>query len=229
MAPIVGAYHLLSSQGGRGVLLAGAPGAPRGQVVVIGAGVAGSHAVEESVGLGAAVTVLDVTQPRLDALQAEYGDRVTTVSFNARRCGQGPRRPRTLSSAPFCCPGAPRPRWSPTRWSRRCCRARCSWTSPLTRVAASRTRTNDARRPRLSCCRVAVLLRGEHAGRGWSHGDCRPDRRDLAVCARTCGRRRAGDGSQPCARARAQRRWKNAATRRCSSGTSGAAVLRWRL
>ena len=79
MAPIVGAYHLLSSQGGRGVLLAGAPGAPRGQVVVIGAGVAGSHAVEESVGLGADVTVLDVTQPRLDALQAEYGDRVSTV------------------------------------------------------------------------------------------------------------------------------------------------------
>src|SRR6478736_4008159 len=79
MAPIVGAYHLLSSQGGRGVLLAGAPGAPRGRVVVIGAGVAGSNAVEEAVGLGADVTVLDVSQPRLDELTAHYGASVTGV------------------------------------------------------------------------------------------------------------------------------------------------------
>jgi alanine dehydrogenase len=79
MAPIVGAYHLLSSQGGRGVLLAGAPGAPRGRVVVIGAGVAGSHAVEEAVGLGAAVTVLDVSQARIDALATQFGDAVTPV------------------------------------------------------------------------------------------------------------------------------------------------------
>jgi len=77
MAPIVGAYHLLSSQGGRGVLLAGAPGAPRGRAVVIGAGVAGSHAVEEAVGLGAHVTVLDISRERLDALAAQYGDAVT--------------------------------------------------------------------------------------------------------------------------------------------------------
>lgn len=80
MAPIVGAYHLLSSEGGRGVLLAGAPGAPRGRVVVIGAGVAGSHAVEEAVGLGADVTVLDVSQPRLDALAAQYGESVSAVA-----------------------------------------------------------------------------------------------------------------------------------------------------
>ncbi|MGC4173861.1 alanine dehydrogenase [Demequina sp.] len=79
MAPIVGAYHLLSSEGGRGVLLAGAPGAPAGDVVVIGAGVAGSFAVEEALGLGARVTVLDVSQPRLDALAAQYGDALTTV------------------------------------------------------------------------------------------------------------------------------------------------------
>lgn len=79
MAPIVGAYHLLSSQGGRGVLLAGAPGAPAGEVVVIGAGVAGSHAVEEAVGLGAHVTVLDVSEPRLAALGAQFGAAVTPV------------------------------------------------------------------------------------------------------------------------------------------------------
>jgi alanine dehydrogenase len=80
MAPIVGAYHLLSSEGGRGVLLAGAPGAPAGEVVVIGAGVAGSHAIAEAVGLGAHVTVLDVSEPRLAALAAEYGDAVSVVA-----------------------------------------------------------------------------------------------------------------------------------------------------
>jgi len=79
MAPIVGAYHLLSSEGGRGVLLAGAPGAPAGEVVVIGAGVAGSHAVEESVGLGAHVTVLDLSVPRIEALAAQFGDSVTAL------------------------------------------------------------------------------------------------------------------------------------------------------
>jgi alanine dehydrogenase len=79
MAPIVGAYHLLSSEGGRGVLLAGAPGAPSGEVVVIGAGVAGSHAVEEAVGLGAHVTVLDLSAPRIEALAAQFGATVTAV------------------------------------------------------------------------------------------------------------------------------------------------------
>jgi alanine dehydrogenase len=79
MAPLVGAYHLFSSHGGRGVLLSGAPGAPAGNVVVIGAGVAGNHAVEESVGLGAHVTVLDVSRPRLDALADRYGGAVTVV------------------------------------------------------------------------------------------------------------------------------------------------------
>lgn len=79
MAPLVGAYHLLSSQGGRGVLLGGAPGAAPGKVTVIGAGVAGSHAVEEAVGLGARVTVIDLSQSRLAALKQEFGDRLTTV------------------------------------------------------------------------------------------------------------------------------------------------------
>jgi len=80
MAPIVGAYHLFSSLGGRGVLLAGAPGAPAGEVVVIGAGVAGSHAVGASVELGAHVTVLDLAQVRLDALVAQHGDAITAVA-----------------------------------------------------------------------------------------------------------------------------------------------------
>ncbi len=91
MAPIVGAYHLLSSQGGRGVLLAGAPGAPRGRVVVIGAGVAGSNAVEESVGLGAACD----GARRLTASPRRARGPVRRARhrrpLDARRCGGSPR------------------------------------------------------------------------------------------------------------------------------------------
>ncbi|MCK9285018.1 MAG: alanine dehydrogenase [Rhodocyclaceae bacterium] len=80
MAPQVGAYHLMEPMGGRGVLLAGVPGVPPGKVAVLGAGVVGSHAVRVAVGLGADVTALDKSLPRLDALDREWRGRVTTVA-----------------------------------------------------------------------------------------------------------------------------------------------------
>jgi len=79
MAPLVGAYHLLSSQGGRGILLGGVPGAAPGRVTVIGAGVAGTHAVAQAFALGAAVTVIDLSQSRLASIKDAFGDGVTTV------------------------------------------------------------------------------------------------------------------------------------------------------
>ena len=83
MAPLVGAYHLFSSEGGRGVLLGGAPGAHGGSVVVIGAGVAGSNAIQQAVGLGAEVTVLDLSAERLAEVSARFGDAVTCVASTA--------------------------------------------------------------------------------------------------------------------------------------------------
>ncbi len=75
----VGAHHLMRSAGGRGVLLGGVPGTPKGQVVVIGGGAAGEHAAAMALGLGAAVTILDVSLPRLRVLAARFEDRVTTL------------------------------------------------------------------------------------------------------------------------------------------------------
>ena len=75
----VGAHHLMRSHGGRGVLLGGVPGTPKGQVVVIGGGAAGEHAAQMALGLGAAVTIFDVSLPRLRALSARFNDRVTTL------------------------------------------------------------------------------------------------------------------------------------------------------
>lgn len=78
-----GAHHLLKAQGGRGVLLGGVPGAPRGQVVVLGGGTAGRHAADMAVGLQADVTVLDVDLPRLRRLDERYRGRVRTVASTA--------------------------------------------------------------------------------------------------------------------------------------------------
>jgi alanine dehydrogenase len=75
----VGADQLLRTNGGRGILLGGVPGTPKGRVVVIGGGVAGEHAAEMSLGLGAEVTIIDISLPRLRALDARFGGRVTTL------------------------------------------------------------------------------------------------------------------------------------------------------
>jgi alanine dehydrogenase len=75
----VGANQLMKTNGGRGLLLGGVPGTPKGRVVVIGGGVAGEHAAEMALGLGAEVTLIDISLPRLRALDARFDGRVTTL------------------------------------------------------------------------------------------------------------------------------------------------------
>ena len=77
-----GAHCLEAKQGGAGVLLAGAPGAEPGRVVVIGCGVVGSNAVEIAVGMGAEVIVLDRDQKTLDSIDEKYSRKVKTVFSN---------------------------------------------------------------------------------------------------------------------------------------------------
>jgi len=74
-----GAKYLEKPMGGRGMLLAGVPGVPHAEVVVLGAGVAGSSAVKIAVGMGAHVTVVDIDLDRLEYLEDIYGSRVTTL------------------------------------------------------------------------------------------------------------------------------------------------------
>jgi alanine dehydrogenase len=74
-----GAFALQKANGGRGVLLGGVPGVSPGRVLVIGGGVAGTHAAEMAAGLGASVTVLDRSVPRLRQINDIFGGRVTTV------------------------------------------------------------------------------------------------------------------------------------------------------
>lgn len=74
----VGAHLLHQPAGGSGILLGGIGGTPRGRVVVIGAGEAGSRSVEVAAGLGAEVTVFDLKMSRLDALR-RLGNNITTL------------------------------------------------------------------------------------------------------------------------------------------------------
>jgi alanine dehydrogenase len=79
LAVMEGAHYLLAEQGGRGVLLSSVGGVPGADVVVLGAGIAGSEAAELAVAMGASVTVLDLDGQRLEALQARLGGRVAVA------------------------------------------------------------------------------------------------------------------------------------------------------
>ena len=79
----IGAHYLQADQGGRGILLGGVPGVPRGRVTVIGAGVVGTAAVRVAVGLGAEVSVLDIDQRRLSHLYDVYHGGINTLYSNA--------------------------------------------------------------------------------------------------------------------------------------------------
>jgi len=84
MAVQVGAHHLEKSQGGMGVLLGGVPGVRSSHVVILGAGTVGAHAAQIAVGMGARVTVLNRGVERLRALDALYGNRISTLQASAQ-------------------------------------------------------------------------------------------------------------------------------------------------
>jgi alanine dehydrogenase len=80
LATQVGATALQKPHGGRGVLLGGVPGVAPGKVVVIGGGVAGLNAAVIAMGMGADVTVLDRSLPRLAYIDTMYQGRIKTLA-----------------------------------------------------------------------------------------------------------------------------------------------------
>ncbi|MEU2253444.1 alanine dehydrogenase [Nocardia xishanensis] len=83
LAPQAGAYHLMRSGGGRGVLMGGVPGVRPAKVVVIGAGVSGKNAIAVAYGMHADITVLDLSVARLREIDALYHGQVKTVTSNS--------------------------------------------------------------------------------------------------------------------------------------------------
>lgn len=82
MAAQVGAQFLEKVYGGKGILLSGVPGVQRGKVTIIGGGVAGTNAAKMAIGLGAQVTVIDLSPERLRQLDDIFGTDVTTLISN---------------------------------------------------------------------------------------------------------------------------------------------------
>ncbi|MGO1048671.1 alanine dehydrogenase [Crossiella sp. CA198] len=83
LATQVGGETLMKSRGGRGVLLGGVPGVHPAKVTVLGAGVSGMNSIAIAVGMGADVTVLDLSVDKLRAADSYYQGRLTTVVSNA--------------------------------------------------------------------------------------------------------------------------------------------------
>jgi len=77
-----GAKYLEKAFGGRGLLLGGVPGVPRGDVVILGGGVVGLNAAKMAVGVGARVTVLDIDARRLAYLDDLFESQVDTLYSN---------------------------------------------------------------------------------------------------------------------------------------------------
>lgn len=90
MAGQIAARFLQNSWGGKGILLGGIPGVPPAEVVILGAGTAGSHATQSFLGLGAHVTVLDHNLDSLQRISERFPNIVTLLSSRRnidRSCG----------------------------------------------------------------------------------------------------------------------------------------------
>jgi alanine dehydrogenase len=95
----VGAHFLQKENGGKGVLLGGAPGVRPAKVVILGGGTVGSNALRIAVGMGADVTVIDLDSRRLGFLDDHYGNRIHTLMSNSQNIEDEVRRADLLVGA----------------------------------------------------------------------------------------------------------------------------------
>lgn len=84
MATQIGAYYLQKDHGGKGILMGGVTGVKPGKVTIIGGGVVGTNAAKMAVGLGASVTILDVSTSRLEYLDDIFQGRCMTLFSNTK-------------------------------------------------------------------------------------------------------------------------------------------------
>jgi alanine dehydrogenase len=88
MATLNGAYYLQKTKGGKGKLISGVPGVSPARVLVLGGGIVGEAAARMAAGMGAQVTITDISLPRLRQLEMELPPNVRTLfssEHNIRR------------------------------------------------------------------------------------------------------------------------------------------------
>lgn len=83
MAIQIGAQFLEKPHGGKGILLGGVPGVSPAKVTIVGGGIVGTNAAKMALGLGADVTLLDVSAARLRTLDDIFGSRLKTLISNS--------------------------------------------------------------------------------------------------------------------------------------------------
>ncbi|MBA2403785.1 MAG: alanine dehydrogenase [Bdellovibrionales bacterium] len=83
MSVQVGASYLQLDKGGKGILLGGVPGVRRAKVTIIGCGIAGTNAAQMAVGMGADVTLIDLSTKRLAELDQLFENKVNTIFSNS--------------------------------------------------------------------------------------------------------------------------------------------------
>jgi alanine dehydrogenase len=109
MAVQVGAHYLEKAHGGSGTLLAGIPGVPGAEVVVIGGGVVGTNAAQIALGMGANVVIVDRSLERLRQLDTMLHGRVNTLASNAENVAAAVQRADLVVGAVLL-PGAKAPK-----------------------------------------------------------------------------------------------------------------------
>ncbi|AWC30119.1 alanine dehydrogenase [Bacillus cytotoxicus] len=109
MAAQIGAQFLEKNKGGKGILLAGVPGVKRGKVTIIGGGQAGTNAAKIAVGLGADVTIIDLSAERLRQLDDIFGNQVKTLMSNPYNIAQAVKESDLVIGAVLI-PGAKAPK-----------------------------------------------------------------------------------------------------------------------
>lgn len=109
MATQIGAQFLQKTNGGKGILLAGVPGVNRGKVTIVGGGVVGINAAKMAIGLGAKVTIIDLSPERLRQLDDIFGDSIQTLMSNPFNIAQSVKESDLVVGAVLI-PGAKAPK-----------------------------------------------------------------------------------------------------------------------
>jgi alanine dehydrogenase len=109
MSVQIGAHFLEKAHGGKGILLSGVPGVEPGKVAIVGGGIVGTNAAKMAIGLGAEVSILDVSPDRLRQLDDLFQGRVKTIMSNPFNISEAIRKADLVIGAVLI-PGARAPR-----------------------------------------------------------------------------------------------------------------------
>mgnify|MGYP000653545909 CR=1 FL=1 len=115
------------------------PGVPKGKVTIIGGGVVGTHAARIALGLGAQVTILDISAKRLSVLEEVFGSQIQTLMSNPLNIEASVRDADVVIGAVLI-PGAKAPNLLLTTWLNKCVQVQLLWTLPLTKVGLLKLR-----------------------------------------------------------------------------------------